>query len=366
MAEVYKKIEKKIVDLKEREEFWKAKYKEMAKQQKDLADSNSQQIKSMQQAIKRFDQRIKEMEEITWKINSKNEENLAVFEKKAASFSETAKELSLRLEEKEAKIKAIKTETASMVSGIIARHEKTFDTVIEKINQLVRGVQRSLEKDEGIYHRIESTKKFMENYRPPPVAVPPSAHQIPPAPAPQRFEKQTPEIPLFYEEPSGIPKSKKGLEFAEDEFEDIDEGPDVDDVIAGKVRYMGSSVDAINANVSGIAEKLAAIEGKVSKMQSQKVTGVDRIEDKMQLYRESVNEMRSRVEAVERAMKDGMAPMMESMRTLVDAVKEIKQDRQPYRPFIQRPTPPKIGKKLSSPIKLNLEGRRLHRLQSDI
>ena len=335
MAEVYKKIEKKIVDLKEKEEFWKAKYKEIAKQQKELVESNAQQMKSMQYAIKKSEQRIKEIEEIIGKISSKNEDMLAAFEKRTGLLSESAKALSLRLEDKEAEIKAVRSETASMVSGMIAKHERTFESVIEKINRMARGIQEGLQKEEGIYERMEATKKFMENYVPP--AIPASAPAIPMAPpAPGRIENTC--IPLFYE-PPGISKPRRRSGFIETDV-GIDDGPDVDDVIAGKVKIMGSSVDTINTNTNEITEKLAAIEENVSKMQKQKASGADRLEDKLQLYRESVAEMRSRMESIEKAMKDGMTPMMESMGVLVEAVKELKGGK--AGPALQKPTPPKI------------------------
>ena len=63
-AEVYKKIEKKIVNMKEREELWKSRYRDVAKEIKELVELNSKQIKAMEQAVEKTQARMDAVEKM--------------------------------------------------------------------------------------------------------------------------------------------------------------------------------------------------------------------------------------------------------------------------------------------------------------
>jgi len=371
MAEVYKKIEKRVLELKERESFWKKKYTEIATQNKEIAESNSKQIKSFQQSIRRLEHKVKLIEETAASQNARMEEKLASFEKKTTSVSEIAKNFSSQLEEKEKGMKSLKSEIASMVSGMIASQGKIFDSEIERVDKSARELHEGLEK--GIYEKMEATRKLIENYKPPRVSAPAPAPvsinpQMPPPPAPQRPESSR--IPFLYEDESlnfgrkagGKPK----LSEDEDDDEDFDDSPDVEDIIKGMNLSFGSAASSMSANANNIAEKLSSIEERVSKIQAGKAEGVERIEDKLQVYRESVNEMKNRMDSIEKVMKDGMVPMMESMSTLVEAVKQMKEkEKAQSRAALQKPSPPKIwegmgplgpGKKEKELIKVKQHG----------
>ena len=351
MAGVYKKIEKRIVKLKEKEEIWKARYREIAQQVKELVDSNSEQMKEMENAIRNFEEKSGRLETETRKTSERSEEMFRLMDKRITDLSGFSKGLSERLEEKDDQIKKLKSDIVSQVSGMIARHEKSFDSVLEKIGLAARRIENGFQKEEGLYEKMESAKRFMESYNisPPNPAPPepsfqrrfPSTPQPPaPAPAPvnERFESET---PFIYElgSPAGPPQNfARRASRRPVDFDDLDDDTDVDDLVSGNMRGFKESVKSMNSNVSSITEKLASIEERMAKMQAAKNPGLERLDDKIRMYSQSVAGIHSRMETVEKALRDGMTPMMESLKLLTDSVKSLKEES---RPSIQKPQPPR-------------------------
>jgi len=367
MPDVYRKIEKRIVSLKEKEELWKNRYREIAKQIKELVDSTSEQMNQMGNAIKGFEARIEEMETETRKTNERSGEMLRLMEKKLTEMSEFAKSVSEKLEEEDGQIKKLKVDVVSQVNAMIAKHEKTFESVIEKIDLAFKRMENELQREESLYGKMETAKRFMESYTPPDspksdpppkkanevdfVTFPPKLlaapqQSLPPAPVPERFE---PETPFIYEPGSPIasPPSvvRRRAPRRSIAMDDLDDDMDVDDVISGNMKGFKDSVESVNYNVSSITEKLASIEEKVAKMQSLKTPGLERLDDKIRMYSESVADIHSRMETVEKAIRDGMTPMMESLKLLTESVKSLKQESK-SRPSLAKPTPPKEQKEL--------------------
>jgi archaellum component FlaC len=268
-----------------------------------------------------------------------------------------------KLEENDEEIKKLKADVVSQVNTMIAKHEKTFDSILEKINLAIRKMENELQKEESLYEKMETAKRFMENYSPPdpPKLDPPKRangfdfpafqpkspapqQSIPPAPAPERFERSLPET-FIYEPgaPIASPTSifRRSTRKAPD-MDDLDDDMDVDDLISGNMKGFKDSVNSMNMNVAGITEKLASIEDKVAKMQTVKNPSLERLDDKIRMYSESVTGMHSRMETVEKALRDGMTPMMESLKLLTETVKTLKEDS---KPAVRKPTPPKKPKK---------------------
>jgi hypothetical protein len=213
---------------------------------------------------------------------------------------------------------------------------------------------------------MEVAKRFMENYVPPepprmdpprrassslipdedppsfPRAQPKPAVQqpIPMAPAPDRFESA--ESPYIYDRGSQISSPQNFMRTPMRKpihVDDLDDDMDVDDLISGNMKGLKGSVESMNSSVSGITEKLASIEERMAKMQTEKRPNLERLDDKIRMYRESVADIHSRMDTVEKALRDGMTPMMESLKLLTDSVKYLKEESK-SRPAIQKPEPP--------------------------
>ncbi len=371
MPEVYKKIEKRIVDLKKKEELWKGRYSEIAQQVKVLVDSDSKQMKEMQDSIKNFEGRLQKAETQARKVEDRSEEMLRLMDKRITEFSRLSKGISERFKEKDEEIKKIKSDVTSLVTSIITKHEKTFDSILEKINLAIRKMESELQQQQSIYDNMEATKRFLENYSPPDppprrangsleiaakerrreapsIEDSPSFHRqlkstvtpeqsIPLAPVPERFESQA---PFIYEHESPIASPQSFMRRASPRKpmdDDLDDDMDVDDLISGNMKGFKDSVESMNSNVSSISEKLASVEEKVAKIQTTKSPNLERLDDKIRMYSQSVADIHSRMETVEKGLRDGMTPMMESLKLLTETVKSLKEES---KPSLKKPTPP--------------------------
>jgi hypothetical protein len=83
-------------------------------------------------------------------------------------------------------------------------------------------------------------------------------------------------------------------------------------------------VDEVAEEIKKLVAKIQVIEERLNQMDSRKRTEVHEIKDSIGSYKESMTDVSARMEAVERAMKDNMAPMMQTLRSLSDAVRDIK------------------------------------------
>jgi predicted nucleic acid-binding Zn-ribbon protein len=334
MVDVYKKIEKRIVDLKEKEEIWKKRYTELAQEVKSLVEVNSKQITEMDRRVRKAEDKANSLESIVSKASSKDNDAFRMLEKKTKELSDIAKGLDKRLDEKDVEIKNLRLGVLNDTKTIILAHEKTFDTALSKINSSLQQMQESAKAAEMFYQKIDALKSVVgeiatmkskaaesdgKAFNPP---MPQSGFQLEPVPLPRRVFRSLPEDDL-----------------------ELDDDSDLD--FPEKVRDFRGSVSSVNGSMSSISQKLSAIEGMFEKAQKDKAVAVEKLDDKVRMYRESIAGLQSRMETIERAMKDGVSPMMESMKMLAEAVKELKEGAE-AKPAIRKPSPPANGKKASS------------------
>ncbi len=353
-AEVYKKIEKKIVNMKEREELWKSRYKDVAKEIKELVELNSRQIKAMEQSAEKMQSRMDVVEKMVKRNDERAAETFRLAEKGMAEISERMKGLLAKVDKNAGEMAGLKSEVTSQVNSIIAKHEKTFDGVIQKIVLAVSKMQEETVKEEGISGRVEAAKRFIENYRPPetPAArmMQPAVHEIqprlsqPPVPnraSPMHDMQMLGEPPFSYGREAPAPSRMGRMPVMVDD-DDLD--MDDLDVMPGAQRTgdLSISVAAMNSSVSAITSKLATIEEKMAKMQTGRDPGNERIEDKIRMYSQSVADMQSRMQTVEKAIREGMTPMVESLNILTQTVKTLKEGSGDSRPSLAKPSPPSI------------------------
>jgi len=196
MQDVYKKIEKRIVTLKKKEEVWKGRYREIAKQMNELFDSTSVQMRQMEATIKNLEEKMEASEARVKKASERNEEYLKLMEKRIAEASQLAKAASEKAEAGDRQMKKLKSDAASHVNEIIAKHEKTFSGLLEKINLAAKGIEGEFKKEESLYDRMEGTRKFLESYTPPEPAI----VRVPP-----RMEERHAPEPVFATSPRAQP-----------------------------------------------------------------------------------------------------------------------------------------------------------------
>ena len=67
------------------------------------------------------------------------------------------------------------------------------------------------------------------------------------------------------------------------------------------------------------------MEQSLTQVKGVKRSEVDDIKTTVESYKESMSELASRMEAMERALKDSLTPMMQSLRSLSETVKVSKE-----------------------------------------
>ncbi len=143
----------------------------------------------------------------------------------------------------------------------------------------------------------------------------PAARPLPPLPGEERFEEEIPHIPA----PTQKPKRSKAMERRR-MFEEIAEG-----VVEEKWDSFEKYIDEIHKKIRSLRKKVNYLEEIIDKIQSERASEIEEIKAAIETYKTSINEISARMEGVEKAVRDSLTPMMQSVRSLSDAVKELKK-----------------------------------------
>jgi len=122
--------------------------------------------------------------------------------------------------------------------------------------------------------------------------------------------------------PAPRPASKEQRMQTRREFEEIAEG-----VVEERVAAMEKRVDDMADRLKEITVRMNNLQQALDRVQGERRGDIAEITDKIEGYKSGMTEVSQRMEAVERTMKDSMTPMMQSLRSLSDAVKAFKDGR---------------------------------------
>ncbi len=86
-------------------------------------------------------------------------------------------------------------------------------------------------------------------------------------------------------------------------------------------------IEGMNGRFQQLNDRIAALEQRIGQMQGDKKSDLMEIEGKIDGYKQSIDEIGSRMESVERAMKDSLNPMMQTLRSLSETIKSLKEKR---------------------------------------
>ena len=98
-------------------------------------------------------------------------------------------------------------------------------------------------------------------------------------------------------------------------------------IVEEKWDEIKSKMDNINNSLQDLDDKIKTMEQKLTRVQTEKKTELDEIKEKLGNYQHSIDEVGVRMESVEKALKDSLGPMMESIRALSSAVKSVKKKK---------------------------------------
>jgi hypothetical protein len=130
-------------------------------------------------------------------------------------------------------------------------------------------------------------------------------------------------IPGMGETPPGPirgPAQKPGRIEGKRQLEEMAEA-----IVEEKAELFRVEVDQVSDEIRKLEAKIEVIEERFDKLDSKKKTELDEIKTSISGYKESIMDVSARMESVEMAVKDSMAPMMQTLRSLSDAVREIKK-----------------------------------------
>ena len=155
---------------------------------------------------------------------------------------------------------------------------------------------------------------------------------MPVLPGDPGFMEQTDSLPSSPGSPGArgddiIPRLRESMTKREDRddkrrmIEELVEG-----IISERWSEFRMEIDSTKSQFDDIKKRLDLLEQSVKSAESEKASGFTDIEKKIESYDQSMSEMSSRVVAMEGAMKSSMTPMMQAIRSLTNAVKELKGD----------------------------------------
>lgn len=182
--------------------------------------------------------------------------------------------------------------------------------------------------------RQEYDQEFSRMPRPEPV---PDFPELPGIPAPERSfpgDRLSSER-LPPEPPTRPPRDaqEEDLGFEEEFIPQVGKKPagrgDLEETVEGVVEEKWTAfqheIEEINERFEKVNQRITAIEASLAQFRGVKKDDVEHIRGAIDSYKESMDEVSSRMEAMERAVKDSMTPMMQSLRSLSDTLQSMKR-----------------------------------------
>ena len=122
--------------------------------------------------------------------------------------------------------------------------------------------------------------------------------------------------------PGPRPASKEQRMQSRREFEEIAEG-----VVEERMNAVEKRVEDIGDRLKEITVRMNNLQQSLDRVQGERRGDIAEITDKIESYKSGMSEVSQRMESVERTMKDSMTPMMQSLRSLSDAIKSFKETK---------------------------------------
>lgn len=150
------------------------------------------------------------------------------------------------------------------------------------------------------------------------------------------FEEQSPE-PAFPEAPTGddflrpppastAPEPRRRKPSKGIDRKEIEELAEV--IVEEKLRMMDNRFKTIDAQFQQVNKRVDTVSGELDKIRSEKGGMVEGIENKIDAYSKQINEVNGKIESMENAFKDSLTPMLESMRSLTELVKTMREKKE--------------------------------------
>lgn len=153
--------------------------------------------------------------------------------------------------------------------------------------------------------------------------------ELPPMPEAPPIEPEFPEMPrggdfgrpaLRRPAPPMERRPFKGME--RKEMEELAEV-----IVEEKLMGMRERLKTIDTQFSQVKSRIDSLSAEMNSIRSERGGEVKGIEEKIDAYSRSMDGLNGRMESMEKAFKDSLVPMLESMRSLSELVKSLKEKR---------------------------------------
>ncbi|MBI4020436.1 MAG: hypothetical protein HY367_03825, partial [Candidatus Aenigmarchaeota archaeon] len=156
--------------------------------------------------------------------------------------------------------------------------------------------------------------------RRPPLGFEEEDMEEPEEPLPQRQVDDEMRLPEFFErKQQPMQRLESPARARHEEVEEVAES-----VVEDRFSQVRDRLNDMGARINQVSKRLADLEQRISTSQAGKPADFERIEKKVGQYEDSMEGLSSKMESLERVMKDNLTPMMQSMRTLSDTLKAMK------------------------------------------
>jgi chromosome segregation ATPase len=114
---------------------------------------------------------------------------------------------------------------------------------------------------------------------------------------------------------------REGMEEKRRQIEELIEG-----IVEERWADFRMELGSIMSQFSEISDRISRLEQSSKDKDSYKTSDLDALEKRMESYNSSVEDISSRMGAMENAIKSSMTPMMQTLRSLSDTIKSLKDD----------------------------------------
>lgn len=122
--------------------------------------------------------------------------------------------------------------------------------------------------------------------------------------------------------PSARPTPREDRMKSRHEYEEIAES-----VVEEKWGTFERQMEDVIDRVKELTIRVNNMQQAMDRLQGERKGDLNEITEKIESYKQSIIEVSSRMEGMERTMKDSMTPMMQSLRSLSEAVRTFKETR---------------------------------------
>ena len=159
-----------------------------------------------------------------------------------------------------------------------------------------------------------------EPRRPPPTEPQPMGLEMPPRDELEGGEYEEELPPL-----KPLPQKRTHMERKIQSKRELEET--VESVVDEKWMEFERRSGELTNKILNLETKLSGMEKFIGDLQTQKKTELDEIKGMITTYKSSMEEITGKMSSLENAMKDSLTPMMQSLRSLSDTIKLMKERR---------------------------------------